>query len=174
MSDLKRSTRDPDLSPTRVQPLRRGNSKEPRVSPHRSARSAFDPADVLGWGADLDHANRPAVPMERPPPRLEGLHWEDPPEAQKTPMEILVSAERPTLTPVFGTSTPPSGLSGWIRRRAFHHSENNLRHWLMLMMADRVNVVEGYFHDARKGGHLHAIGGVALGLVGLMYWWHRR
>ena len=174
MSDLKRSNKDPDQSPTRARPLRHGNSKAPRLSPHRTTQSAFDPSEVLGWGADLDPADRPAVPMERTPPRLEGLHWNDPPEAQRTAMEILVSAERPTLTPVFGTSTPPSGLSGWIRRRAFHHSENNLRHWLMLMMADRVNVVEGVFQDARKSRNLHAIGGVALGLVGLLFWMNRR
>ncbi len=30
-----------------------------------------------------------------------------------------------------------------IRRAAFRYSKNDLRHWLMLMGADRVNVVEG-------------------------------
>jgi len=150
MNDFRRPTKDPDQTSTRVHPSRRGDSPEARQSPHRTSQSRIDPRQVLGWGADLDKADRPAVPMERTPPRLDGLHWQDPPEAQNSDIEILVSAERPSLTPVYGTSVPPSGLSGWIRRRAFHHSENNLRHWLMLMMADRINVVEGLFSSPRR------------------------
>ena len=164
MPDSKRHNKDPDLSPTRVQPSRRGNSREARVSPQRTP-PRIDPSDVPGWGADLDRANRPAVPMERTPPRLEGLHWDDPPEPQQSDIEILVSPERPTLTPVYGTSVPPRGLSGWIRRRAFHHSENNLRHWLMLLMADRVNVVEGVFTDVRKSPRVHSFALLAGGFL---------
>jgi hypothetical protein len=51
---------------------------------------------------------------------------------------------------VFGTSVPPSGLSGALRRRAYQRSENDLRHWFMLMFADRVDVVEGVLDDVRK------------------------
>jgi hypothetical protein len=105
--------------------------------------------DIPGWGADLDRANRPAVPMERTPPRLEGVHWEQvPPQPQR--VEILKSTEHFTMPPVFGTSAPPHGVSGWMRRCAFHHSENDLRHWLMLMAADRVDVVESAVCDAAK------------------------
>jgi hypothetical protein len=96
---------------------------------------------IVGWGADLDRANRPAVPMERTPPRLEGVHWIDPPPQVAT-VEILQSTEHVRRPPVFGTSAPPHGVSGWIRRRAFRQSENDLRHWLMLLFADRVDVVE--------------------------------
>lgn len=105
---------------------------------------------IPGWGADLDRANRPAVPMERQPPRLEGVHWSDPPPAQQSDVEILQSTEHFKRPPVFGTSVPPRGMSGWIRRRAFRHSENDLRHWLMLLFADRVDVVESAFSDARR------------------------
>ena len=105
---------------------------------------------IPGWGADLDRAQRPAVPMERRPPRLEGVHWSDPPPAQQSDVEILKSTEHLKMPPVFGTSVPPRGLSGWIRRRAFRHSENDLRHWLMLLFADRVDVVEGVFSDGRR------------------------
>jgi hypothetical protein len=52
---------------------------------------------------------------------------------------------------VFGTSTPPSGLSGQIRRWAFQHSENSYWHWLPLIVADRVNVVEGIIDDLKRG-----------------------
>jgi len=107
---------------------------------------------IIGWGADLDTANRPAYPKERTPPRLEGLHWETPPQ-QESSVEILHSTERPGsgITPVFGTSVPPRGLSGAIRRIAFKYSENDLRHWLMLLFADRVNMVEGIGSDLMHG-----------------------
>lgn len=107
-------------------------------------------AHIRGWGADLEHENRPAYPKERTPPRLEGLHW-DQPEQQPINIEVLHSTERPGITPVFGTSVPPSGLSGMIRRAAFKYSENDMRHWLMLLFADRVNMVEGIGDDLMKG-----------------------
>jgi hypothetical protein len=109
--------------------------------------ATFDRSTIPGWGADLDRANRPGVPMERTPPRLEGVHWQEP-EAQQSSVEILQSTEHFRRPPVFGTSVPPRGMSGWMRRRAFHHSENDLRHWLMLLAADRVDAVEGLAIDA--------------------------
>jgi hypothetical protein len=105
--------------------------------------------DIVGWGADLDLANRPAVPMEHMPPRL-GAH-PDHIEQQPVRMKVFHSVERPGITPLFGTSSPPSGLSGMIRAAAYQRSENDLRHWLMLLLADRVNVVEGIGHDLLEG-----------------------
>jgi hypothetical protein len=52
---------------------------------------------------------------------------------------------------VFGTSTPPSGLSGAIRRTAFRYSESSYDHWLPLMLADRVSVVEGLLEVLKNG-----------------------
>jgi hypothetical protein len=46
---------------------------------------------------------------------------------------------------------PPSGLSGVIRRFAFKYSENSYLHWLPLLLADRVNVVEGLVDDLAHG-----------------------
>ena len=108
------------------------------------------PPNIKGWGADLDPAVRPAVPMERTPPRLDGVHWERP-EQQRRSVKVYHSTERPGLTPVYGTSAPPSGVSGLIRGAAFRFSENDLRHWLMLLFADRVNVVEGILDDLAHG-----------------------
>ncbi|VWX62474.1 conserved hypothetical protein [Burkholderiales bacterium 8X] len=108
-------------------------------------------AHIPGWGADLDEANRPAYPMERMPARLEGLHWSDPPEPQPQRIEVLCSTERPNMTPVFGTSSPPRGLSGSLRRYAFRHSENDLRHWLVLLLADRIDCGEGLIEDLSQG-----------------------
>jgi hypothetical protein len=105
---------------------------------------------IQGWGADLDHKNRPAYPKERTPPRLEGIHW-DQPEQQHMHMEIFHSTERPAITPLFGTSVPPSGLSGALRKFSFKYSENDIRHWLMLLFADRINMFEGVFSDLMHG-----------------------
>jgi hypothetical protein len=43
---------------------------------------------------------------------------------------------------VFGTSCPPKGVSGALRDVAYRFSEGQLPHWLTLLLADRVNVVE--------------------------------
>ena len=113
-------------------------------------RAKADRASVEGWGADLDHAMRPAYPMERTPPRLDNVHW-DQPAAQPLTVEVLKSVERPGMTPVFGTTVPPRGLSGSLRRLAFRASENDVRRWMLLLLADRIDVVEGVVEDLMKG-----------------------
>ena len=80
----------------------------------------------------------------------ERIHYERPSQ-QPQNVELLKSIERPTITRVFGTSTPPSGLSGMIRRYAFKHSESTYMHWFPLVVADRVAVVEGIIDDLRHG-----------------------
>jgi hypothetical protein len=79
-----------------------------------------------------------------------GYSWKRPPQ-QPIDVEVLHSNERPNVTAVFGTSAPPSGLSGMIRRYAFKYSEASFAHWLPLLLADRVNVVEGILDDFRRG-----------------------
>ena len=112
-----------------------------------------DPSQVEGWGVDVNRKNDPTYPMKH---RTDGEHagysWERPPQ-QPVNTEILRSIERPNVTSVFGTSTPPSGLSGVIRRIAFRYSESSYGHWLPLMLADRVGIVEGILGDL-KHGHL--------------------
>ena len=108
------------------------------------------PEGIQGWGADLDPQVRPAIPKERTPPRFINKHWDDL-DHQPATVKVFHSNERPGLTPVFGTAQPPSGLSGMIRAGAFRFSENDLRHWLMLLFADRVNVVEGIIDDLAHG-----------------------
>lgn len=106
--------------------------------------------NIKGWGADLDHNNRPAYPMERIPARDIGVHWEKP-EQQKQTVEILVSKERPGITSLFGTTVPLRGLSGKFRKFAFKYSENDIRHWMILLLADRVDMVEGILDDLKSG-----------------------
>ena len=107
-------------------------------------------AHIPGWGVDRDKKDRPAVPMERTPRRLDGIDW-DMPSQQQSDVEVLHSTERSGLTPVYGTSAPPRGLSGMLRRTGFRISENDLRRWLILLLADRVDVVEGLFSDVASG-----------------------
>jgi hypothetical protein len=99
-------------------------------------------ARIPGWGADLDPRDRPSVPKERFDPDLSGAHWEFP-DRQPEIWPRERSIEHKMLTPVFGTSCPPKGLSGLIRRHAYRkYSEARAAHWLLLLAADRVDVVE--------------------------------
>jgi hypothetical protein len=121
---------------------------QPQLRQHRKTREEM--GHIKGWGADLDHKNRPAVPMERTPPRYTPADMPDtPPQAQR--VEVLVSNERPGITQLHGTAQPPSGLSGMLRRAAFKFTENDIRHWLILLGADRINVVEGFVEDLAHG-----------------------
>src|SRR5579875_1125029 len=107
----------------------------------------IDPSRVPGWGIDADPENDPTYPMKT---RNNGEHagytWPRPPQQPET-VEVLHSIERPNLTAVFGTTTPPTGLSGAIRRFGFRYSESSYAHWLPLMFADRVAAVEGILSD---------------------------
>jgi hypothetical protein len=98
-------------------------------------------ARIPGWGVDLDPRDRPAVPRERLDPSLRGANG-DLPELQVERWPRERSIEHAHLTPVFGTSTPPRGLSGVMRRFAYRYSEARASHWLILVAADRVDSVE--------------------------------
>lgn len=108
-------------------------------------------ARIKGWGVDADPKNDPTYPMKsRNNREQEGYSW-DRPSQQPINVEVLHSNERPNITAVFGTSTPPSRLSGMIRRVAFRYSESSYGHWLPLMLADRVSALEGIFSDVKQG-----------------------
>jgi hypothetical protein len=99
-------------------------------------------ARIPGWGVDLDPVDRPAVPKEQFDPNLNGAHWEFPDRQPETwPRER--SIEHKFLTPVFGTSCPPKGISGVMRRYSYRqYSEGRAAHWLILLAADRVDTLE--------------------------------
>jgi hypothetical protein len=109
-----------------------------------------DPAAVPGWGVDADAGNNPTYPMRHIEDQTRGMSWERP-ALQQPDVEILRSIEYNRLPAVVGTSTPPKGLSGMIRRYAFRRSESDWWHWLLLMGADRINVVEGVVEDVAGG-----------------------
>jgi hypothetical protein len=94
------------------------------------------PKDIPGWG-------RNGADYER-------LNYEKHPQ-QAVTVEIFHSIERPGVTRVFGTSTPPIGLSGMIRRYAYKHSESTYAHWVPLVLADRIDVIQGIINDLKQG-----------------------
>ena len=107
--------------------------------------------DIIGWGIDADPENYPNYPMKKwDGSDHERLQYKKAPQ-QKTEVEVLKSTERPTYSRVFGTTVPPSGVSGMIRRFAFRFSEGNAIHWFSLVLADRINVIEGIIHDLARG-----------------------
>ncbi len=111
----------------------------------------IDPTQIKGWGVDADPKNDPTYPMKRrTDAEQKGYTWERPP-LQPATVEVLHSNERPNLTAVFGTVSPPTGLSGVLRRFAFKYSESSYGHWLPLMLADRVGEVEGVLEDLGRG-----------------------
>lgn len=140
-------------------------------------RQAVDlTASIPGWGSDLASSTRPGVPRDKAPDI--GVETLYPPIEPQTPrIRIHKSTEHARLTPVFGTSCPPSGISGRIRDFAYRYSEGRrIAHWLMLMLADRVNVVEGLVDDVAhrhvpnipkevglKSAWKHNPGGVVMG-----------
>ncbi len=106
---------------------------------------------IKGWGIDADPENEPTYPMKHyTGDDHQRLNYEKF-EQQPVNDEILVSNERPRITTVFGTAVPPSGLSGKIRRRAFKYSEGSYGHWLPLILADRIQVIEALIDDVKNG-----------------------
>ena len=66
---------------------------------------------IKGWGIDADPENEPTYPMKKyTGDDHRRLNYERA-EQQPVDVEILMSNERPAVTTVFGTSTPPSGIS---------------------------------------------------------------
>ena len=106
----------------------------------------IDPTTIRGWGVDANPDTDPTWPYRD---RFHDDHsgaWERP-SRQEADVEILQSIEHKQTPAVFGTSIPPSGLSGALRRLAFRKSESNLLHWVGLLGADRINMVEGVIQD---------------------------
>jgi hypothetical protein len=107
--------------------------------------------DIPGWGIDADPDNDPQYPMKHTNGAdHERLNYEKAPQ-QPLDMEVFHSIERPGVTRVFGTSTPPAGLSGAVRRYAYKYSEATATHWMTLILADRIDVIQGKLNDLKHG-----------------------
>jgi hypothetical protein len=87
------------------------------------------------WATDLTAEDRPGVPRETSPHPLAGAHWITPPEQPLRPL-------LPRQTPVFSTALPPSGLTGLVRMKAYRIPDHFLRHWALLLFADRMEALD--------------------------------
>jgi hypothetical protein len=115
-------------------------------APTPEAIQRIDPATVKGWAVDADPDNDPTYPYRERAHEDHSGRW-DRPTPQAAQVEVLQSIEHTQRPAVVGTSTPPSGISGALRRLAYRRSESNLLHWLLLIGADRVNMAEGLVQD---------------------------
>lgn len=126
----------------------RGEDVVPAPS-HSASNVPRDHRTINGWGADLDPANRPSFPKELPSNvmtvRGDVKHWQTP------HTKVHMSNEQPGLTPVFGASVPPHGLSGLLRDYAYQYGEATNRHWFTLMLANRVDVLESAITGLLQG-----------------------
>lgn len=123
--------------------------------------SNADLIEASTWGADARLEDRPGVPMEQSPPHPMGnATWSTPPQP---PERASVIDPKRGVTPVFGTANPPRGLSGLMRGLAYKIPTYKTERWLLLMAADRVDVIE---HDPIKLGIVLA-GFSALAFLGV-------
>lgn len=116
------------------------------------ANTNIDYKNIPGWNTDADPKNEPTYPIKKwTGDDHNRSNWQRPQQQQDNDVEILHSNERPNLSAVFGTPQPPSGLSGILRRQAFKFSESEYGHWLTLLLADRINMIEGIVDDLKRG-----------------------
>ena len=101
-------------------------NRHPPASPHPAASDALP-------------SQRPGVPMERVPRPFPSAHLDS---SQRPRVKVFKFKGRKKLPPVFSNAQPPSGVSGLMRRVAYHYPEHMARHFLWLLYADRVNVLE--------------------------------
>jgi hypothetical protein len=115
--------------------------------------------------ADADPAARPGVPMIKPAGSSAEL-VRPPLDRQRAEVEVLVGVDVGRLTPVFGTCQPPRGLSGVLRRAGYALPEHEAGRWMILLLADRVDVWESRLRRHPVLGAL-ALAAVVRGLSGL-------
>jgi hypothetical protein len=119
-----------------------------------------------GDGVDASPGVRPGVPRERSPEPDPGAHW-DLPAPQASGREALARSGVHRATPVFGTAQPARGLPGAVRRAAYRLPEWRALRWVLLLAADRIDVVE---HRLARGWIVLP----GLGALGLGYALFRR
>jgi hypothetical protein len=108
-----------------------------------TATPTTGPTEAPG-GHDTDRPDeRPGVPMEAERAPETGAHWAEPQRQTRGGEKHLHRAGLDDLTHVFGTAQPPRGVSGMLRKAAYRVPEHYGRHWMMLMAADRIDVLEG-------------------------------
>lgn len=95
---------------------------------------------IPGAAADLEPSSRPGVPMETQAQPLAGARAPITPQHSDVP--VFKHSGRKQMPPVYGTAQPPKGLSGLLRKTAYSYPDHQVRHWMVLLLADRVDVWE--------------------------------
>lgn len=94
---------------------------------------------------DIAPDSRPGVPMNaEPEPRGTEREIDDQPGREEREHRTAL----PEATPVFGTAQPLRGASGVLRRIAYRMPEHRARHWMLLLAADRTDVLESRLGEA--------------------------
>jgi len=114
--------------------------------------------------ADRNPLDRPGVPQEANPPQpLGNAHWLTP-NQQISEQRPVVGHGRP-LTPVYSVANPPRGLSGLLRRLAYRVPDYRPKRWMLLVLADRIDVLES--NPRKLLGAVGSVGLMGLGIYGL-------
>lgn len=100
-----------------------------------------EPKNVPFRGVDRSPEVRPGVPRESAPHPIGAAHWAFP---EQQPLEraaqIRLGLARPT--PVLSTALPPRGPSGALRRLAYRLPDHRVGRWILLLLADRIDVIQ--------------------------------
>ncbi|HYP88060.1 MAG TPA: hypothetical protein VEQ59_07895 [Polyangiaceae bacterium] len=114
--------------------------------------------------ADANPLDRPGVPQEIDPQPQADAHWLTPDQQASEPPP-MIGHGRP-LTPVYSTVNRARGLSGLVRRAAYRVPDYRPKRWALLVLADRIDVLE---HNPTKLlGAVARVGLVGLGIYGLL------
>jgi hypothetical protein len=127
-----------------------------------SARTPGENDTPSGLAVDLADHLRPGVPRERDGALDPGAHGHRP--SVQPPGPAAADRRAPGRpTPVFGTAQPLRGVSGALRRLAYRVPEHHTARWGLLLVADRVDVLE---HRLARALWLLPVGaGLALGFA---------
>jgi len=85
--------------------------------------------------------------METDPHPAGAAHWNEPERMPDPGDQVLKRKNLDEMTPVFSTANPPRGISGQMRRFAYQIPEYKTSHWLLLLLADRIDAME---HGGRR------------------------
>jgi hypothetical protein len=69
------------------------------------------------------------------------------------------------MPPVYGTAAPPKWLSGLLRKVAYHYPDHWARHWMVLFLADRVDVRGHRLRGALPVAAVLLLGGLTVKLI---------
>ena len=145
--------------------------REPSVSSaediqrHSGFKAVQLPQRPAYWGVDRELSRRPGVPMMRPPAPWPNARMDI--EHMDPASSTVFKHGRPNRQwpPVFGTTCPPKGLSGLVRKWAASYPDHKPQHWLLKLLGDRVDSAE---HHLKKLAPV-ALPLAAAGLLGHLY-----